>query len=111
MAKIYNHRQPCRIDTKQDWTKLSSYTNPLTLLVLKGDDGDTGHAVCVANGWIIDSTLKKALPLSRDSFDLCLGENCKFVAVERGYMFVRHKKKRIRKQIDPNPTKKKKNKK
>jgi len=101
--------QPRKIDLNEELTNPLSYTVNLTLLVLKGDDGDTGHAVCVANGWIFDSTLKRALPICKESFDFCVGEGRKMICVERGYMFApaKHWEKRMRKHVESQTKKQK----
>jgi hypothetical protein len=57
------------------------------LVVLEGTDGDTGHAVCVVDNWIFDSSLKFALPLTREALNFCCGDDDEFQSICKGYVF------------------------
>ena len=49
-----------------------------TLVVPTGNDGSTGHAVCVVDDLIFDSTQENALKLCRESLDWVCGRyGCK----------------------------------
>ena len=49
-----------------------------TLVIPSGNDGSTGHAVCVVDDLIFDSTQENALKLCRESLDwICWKHGCK----------------------------------
>ena len=55
-----------------------------TLVIPSGNDGSTGHAVCVVDDLIFDSTQENALKLCRESLDwICGRYGCKelYVAI------------------------------
>jgi hypothetical protein len=61
----------------------------MCLVGLQSSDGKTDHAVAVTENWIFDSNLNHALPLTKESLDLCCsdGENeSTFVKITRGCM-------------------------
>jgi hypothetical protein len=60
----------------QHWDILEDSKKYLMCLVgLIGDDGKTDHAVAIAGNWIFDSNLEHALPLCKESLDLCCSDN------------------------------------
>jgi hypothetical protein len=59
----------------------------LCLLGIASSDCKTDHAICVVGKWIFDSNLEKALPLSKESLDICASSaerESVFVKVTRG---------------------------
>ena len=46
----------------------------MVLAGLLSDDSKTDHAVAIAGNWIFDSNFKFALPLSKESLDLCCSD-------------------------------------
>ena len=46
----------------------------MCLVGLLSNDAKTDHAVAVASNWIFDSNMERALPLSRESLDLCCSD-------------------------------------
>jgi hypothetical protein len=61
----------------------------LCVLGIESSDGKTDHAICIADGWIFDSTFKKALVLSAESLDICSSDSdrsTKFSRVTRGHL-------------------------
>jgi hypothetical protein len=60
----------------QHWDILEDSKKYLMCLVgLIGDDAKTDHAVAIAGNWIFDSNLEHALPLCKESLDLCCSDN------------------------------------
>ena len=47
----------------------------LCLLGIASSDGKIDHAICVIGNWIFDSNLEHALPLCKESLDLCCSDN------------------------------------
>ena len=47
----------------------------MCLIGLLSDDSKTDHAVAVTGNWIFDSNLEHALPLCKESLDLCCSDN------------------------------------
>jgi hypothetical protein len=60
----------------------------LCFVNLLGSDGSTNHAVTIVNGYIFDSNLLNALPLTEQGLDDCAGESCKTVNTVFGYLFI-----------------------
>jgi hypothetical protein len=61
----------------------------ICVLGIKSSDGKTDHAICIADGWIFDSTFEKALVLSVESLDLCSSSTdraTQFMGVTRGHL-------------------------
>jgi hypothetical protein len=61
----------------------------LCLLGIESSDGKTDHAICVIGNWIFDSNFEKALPLTKESLDICASSaerKSVFVKVTRGYL-------------------------
>jgi hypothetical protein len=61
----------------------------ICVLGIASSDGKTDHAICVADGWIFDSTLEKALVLSAESLDICSSDSDRsttFSGVTRGHL-------------------------
>jgi len=61
----------------------------LCALGLKGLDGKTDHAICVVGKWIFDSNFEKALPLTKQSLNICCSsadKKTKFSCATRGLM-------------------------
>jgi hypothetical protein len=75
---------------KRKWNALTSPNDYLMcVLGIRSSDGKTDHAICIADGWIFDSNFEKALPLSKESLDLCSSSNERktdFVEVTRGVL-------------------------
>jgi hypothetical protein len=60
----------------QYWDILEDSKKYLMCLVgLIGNDAKTDHAVAIAGNWIFDSNLEHALPLCKESLDLCCSDN------------------------------------
>ena len=72
------------------WNALTSPNDYLIcVLGIKSSDGKTDHAICIANGWIFDSLLEKALVLSAESLDICSSSTeraTKFIGITRGHL-------------------------
>jgi hypothetical protein len=81
---------------KRKWNALNSPNDFLMcVLGIRSSDGKTDHAICIADGWIFDSNFEKALPLSKESLDLCSSSNERktdFVEVTRGILLKSRKK-------------------
>ena len=79
----------------KSWDVLVDSKEYLMCLVgLQGSDGKTDHAVAVAGNWIFDSNFEHALPLSKQSLDLCCSDGetkCSFVKITRACMLKRLK--------------------
>jgi hypothetical protein len=61
----------------------------LCVLGIESSDGKTDHAICIVDGWIFDSTFKKALVLSAESLDICSSDSdrsTKFSRCTRGHL-------------------------
>ena len=57
------------------WSLFEETKNCVMCLVgLLSSDAKTDHAVAVAGNWIFDSNMERALPLSRESLDLCCSD-------------------------------------
>jgi hypothetical protein len=59
----------------------------LFLLVLRGTDDYTGHAVCLIRGLVFDAPEKSGVIFNRRNLDLCCGDGAvvKFHSVFRSY--------------------------
>ena len=58
--------------------------NQLVVASLRGSDGKEEHCVTIFDKWVFDSNFEYALPLSRESLDICCSSedtNDKFVSV------------------------------
>ena len=79
---------PHRIDRHKfnllDNKNISEYPK---LVIPRGSDGDTLHAVTVVSEWIVDNNFDHALPLCQAAFDFICGKNCKIIGFEHGYIF------------------------
>ena len=78
-------------EKKKGWSTLADSTKySLCLLGVKGEDNKTDHAICIVGQWIFDSNLSKAIPLSKESLDICCssgdGSVTCFVEATRGFM-------------------------
>ena len=84
-------------------------------VVLASSDGDIMHAVTVWHEMIFDSSFEKALPLSIEALDFCVGEGCRCHGIRKGYQInlaihgenlrkhhLKLKQKRESKKIDSN---------
>jgi hypothetical protein len=68
---------------------LSPMDYVVCVLGIQSSDGKTDHAICIANGWIFDSTFEKALVLSAESLDICSSSTDRattFMGVTRGHL-------------------------
>ena len=54
-----------------EWDILNPGKNQLVVASLKGSDAKEDHCVMVFDNWIFDSNFDFALPLSKESLDLC----------------------------------------
>ena len=65
----------------------------MCLVGLHGSDGKKDHAVSIAGEWIFDSNVEYALPLTRNSLDLCCSDGStknRFIGVTRVCMLKLH---------------------
>ena len=62
----------------------------LCLLGVRSDDGKSDHVICIVGGWIFDSNIRRALPLSKESLDICCSDGVynltDYTSVTRGFM-------------------------
>ena len=61
----------------------------MCVIGIRSTDGKTDHAITIVGNWIFDSNFERALPLTRESLDLCSSSadrNTDFAGVTRGYM-------------------------
>ena len=56
------------------------------LVCLMASDGGINHSVCICGGYVFDSTRPFALPLSRQTLNLCCADS-PFQKLHEGYMF------------------------
>ena len=79
--------QIARIPSRK-WDVLTEAKNYIMcLLAIQSSDGKMDHAICVVSDWIFDSNFEKALPLTKESLDLCRSSEDRkavFVSVRRG---------------------------
>ena len=54
-----------------NWDLLSTKDDDLVLAQIIGDDGKEDHVVTITRGWIFESNMDHALPLCKESLDLC----------------------------------------
>jgi hypothetical protein len=57
------------------------------LVVIKSEDNQMSHAVCIDNKYIFDSNTSKCLPRSIEGINCCCGDNHYYVGVLFGYHF------------------------
>jgi hypothetical protein len=58
----------------------------MCLVGLQSSDHKTDHAISICGKWIFDSNFQTALPLNRESLDLCCSSDCRrsvFVGITR----------------------------
>jgi hypothetical protein len=70
-------------------TLLDSSRYKLCLLGIASSDGKMDHAICVVGNWVFDSNYEKALPLSKETLDICASSSDRdthYVKVTRGYL-------------------------
>src|SRR5687768_11548379 len=53
------------------WNILKNEEKSMVVVTLRGSDGEEDHCVTVLGNWIFDSNFPNALPLTKDSLDLC----------------------------------------
>ena len=61
----------------------------LCMLGIASSDGKTDHAICVVGDWVFDSNFEKALPLSKETLDICASSaerETHYVKATRGYL-------------------------
>ena len=83
------HLQPKRLKQSDDVLDVAK-TATLVVVGLVSADGSTTHAVALTDKWIFDANLTHALPLSRESLDICCSSDTghsEFVRLNRGYSF------------------------
>ena len=64
-------------------------TYRLCLIGIASSDCKTDHAICVVGQWIFDANFEKALPLCRDSLDICASSAARdtyYVGTTRGVL-------------------------
>ena len=76
---------------KRKWNTLrDSPFYSLCLLGVRSNDGKTDHAICIVGEWIFDSNMPKALPLSKESLNICCSDGIynitDYTSVTRGFM-------------------------
>jgi hypothetical protein len=49
----------------------------MCLVGIQSSDHKTDHAISIAGKWIFDSNFERALPLSKESLDLCCSSDSK----------------------------------
>ena len=70
-------------------------------LVLQSINGDSSHCIAIADRWIFDSNRPKALPLSKDSLDVCC-QGSPFHRVAMGFVICKQEHKcHLRGKKDP----------
>ena len=57
------------------------------LIVIKSDDNQMSHAVCVDNDFIFDSNSPKCLPMSQEGINCCCRKDHYFTGIVFGYYF------------------------
>src|SRR5688500_13665007 len=57
------------------WCILKNEENSMVVVTLRGSDGQEDHCVTVFGKWIFDSNFTNALPLTKESLDLCCSSN------------------------------------
>jgi hypothetical protein len=60
-----------KILKKLEWNILKPGINELVVVSLRGSDAKEDHSVTIYNNWIFDSNFPFALPLCKESLDLC----------------------------------------
>jgi hypothetical protein len=86
----------CKLNKKKlrDWDPLSSPKECLLCVFgIRSSDNKTDHAICIVKNWIFDSNFQKALPLTRESLDLCASSSerkTSFTNVTRGLLVKAH---------------------
>ena len=70
---LKKHTKPLnfKILKVNDWNILKNEENNLIVVLLQGSDGKEDHCVTILGKWIFDSNLKNAIPLTKESLDLC----------------------------------------
>ena len=91
------------------WNIYNNGATDLVVALLKGSNYSEDHCVTLYGQWISDSNLPKALPLSKESLDLCVssdGERVLFDKVKEAYFCTNYmnwigneKKKQKKKEI------------
>ena len=73
----------CKITDKK-WDILKNGPNDLVVTTLRGSDGKDDHCVTIYGSWLFDSNFDYALPLTKETLDLCCsaeGSNDTFESV------------------------------
>ena len=60
-----------KILKKSEWDILNPGINELVVASLRGSDLKEDHCVTIHNNWVFDSNFKWALPLCKESLDIC----------------------------------------
>jgi len=70
---LKKHTKPLnfKILKVNDWNIIKNEENNLIVVLLRGSDGKEDHCVTILGKWIFDSNLKNAIPLTKESLDLC----------------------------------------
>jgi len=72
-----------------NWNMFENDNNHLVVVLLQGSDNTEDHCVTICGKWIFDSNLKNAIPLSKESLDLCCssdGDPVSFVKVVKALL-------------------------
>lgn len=70
---------------------LSDHSIWPTLCILKGSDGSISHSITVVENFIFDSSVGRAMELTRQNLDWCCGSDYQdvyFVCIEKAYRFI-----------------------
>jgi len=63
----------------------------MIVAIISASDGEATHAVTVADGWIFEANLERALPLTRESLNYCCGGTATpYIGIHLGYVFQSH---------------------
>ena len=73
IGMLRNHAKPLFFKEliANNWNILENVDNDMVVVLLQGSDQKEDQCVTLFGKWIFDSNLKSALPLSKESLDLC----------------------------------------
>jgi hypothetical protein len=90
------HYRNVKLEKDHDIFSHSIKDGEFKLIVIKSDDNQMSHAVCVNNKFIFDSNSPKCLPMTREGINCCCGIKYNFIGIVYGYYFqfqpIKHKK-------------------
>ena len=76
-----------KLDKNHDIFSHSILDGEFKLIVIKSDDNQMSHAVCLSNKFIFDSNVSKCLPMTREGINCCCGKNHNYIGILFGYYF------------------------